>query len=178
MSGIDMARILERLVQNKYTKYNKYRKLIPIGNPSLVSWNPYEIVEIYSQKFISLGNYYRQVRYPSRLNYISYLYKYSCAKTIARRLKLPVSQVFKRYGKTLCIPSPDGKRTCEFLPYLKPPSTCKEHKVPSAWNEDPFKINRYERAKYKAYSTAAGPQNQFTSTKQRASGRIKDRLNQ
>jgi group II intron reverse transcriptase/maturase len=80
------------------------RKDFPIGVAKYTALTPFQIVTKYKQKIQGLVNYYfHNITFKSHLNQYYYYYRYSCAKTLARREKISMSQVFKKNGLALTI---------------------------------------------------------------------------
>lgn len=77
--------------------------LEPIGVRPWTILEEYRIVQRYAGKMRGITNYYCECVNPYVLNRVSYILQYSCAKTIATRKKITMSQVFKKYGKSLTI---------------------------------------------------------------------------
>jgi len=94
--GIDHDRVIERLIVGKIlTEKTKKPRSMPIYMV-LKSWR---IVEKFKQRLEGLANYYhRIITYPSELNYYHYIYKFSCLKTLARKMNKSISQISKIYG--------------------------------------------------------------------------------
>ena len=63
--------------------------------------SPYSIVEQYQAEFRGVVNYYRRATNLSALNHLRWVMEMSLAKTLASKLKISVSQVFKRYKTTI-----------------------------------------------------------------------------
>jgi retron-type reverse transcriptase len=94
--GIDHKRVMSRLVAGKLVDE---KKLQPRSNPIYIQMKPYEIVTKYRQRLEGLFNYYYQnLTYPTELNRYYYIHKFSCLKTLARRMKMSIVQVTKKYG--------------------------------------------------------------------------------
>lgn len=77
--------------------------MYPIGVRQWAILEEFRIVERYRSMMLGLAMYYKDVENPYILNRVSYILQYSCAKTIATRKKITMSQVFKKYGKNLRI---------------------------------------------------------------------------
>lgn len=95
----DKNRVLNTLKIRKFSERNGF----PIGNGKLALLEPFAIVQHYSQIAIGYYNYYALCDNTSILNRLFYILRYSCAKTIARRLNMSMSSVFNKYGKYLKI---------------------------------------------------------------------------
>lgn len=90
-------RILNRLKMNQFCN-SKYE---PRARPGWLIHEEFDIVEKYNQIFRGLYNYYLPCERLTRLNRISYILQYSCARTLARRRKMSISKIFSKYGKNL-----------------------------------------------------------------------------
>jgi Type II intron maturase len=62
-----------------------------------------QIIALYSSINRGIQNYYRFVDNWRRLSRIHYILRFSLAQTLARKYKITVKQVFKRFGKDLHI---------------------------------------------------------------------------
>lgn len=92
-------RILERLLALKMCK----KDYTPIAKLIWSQYDEFQIVQKYALIMRGIYNYYRPCERLSRLNHISYILQYSCAKTIAFKKKISMPQVIKRYGIELKI---------------------------------------------------------------------------
>ena len=61
----------------------------------------YQIVNLYNITFTGLLNYYSQASHRHSLSRLQYLFRYSCAMTIATKHKSSISKVFNLYGKSI-----------------------------------------------------------------------------
>jgi group II intron reverse transcriptase/maturase len=96
--GIDHQRVLNRLAAGKIV----CEKHLPRSNPIYMVLKPYEVVTKYKQRLEGLFNYYYyNLTYPNELNRYYYIYKFSCLKTLARRMKISISQITMKYGERL-----------------------------------------------------------------------------
>jgi group II intron reverse transcriptase/maturase len=93
----DSDRILKRLKLLKFCNKN-YE---PRGKPAWIVYNEFQIVQKYDHVFRGIFNYYEPCQRLTRLARISYILQYSCAKTLARRKKISMRQIFTKYGKNL-----------------------------------------------------------------------------
>ena len=130
-------------------------RLQPIGNAMQSLLIPYEIVLKYSQMQIGLYNYYCDIiDNKSVINFAFYILQYSCAKSIARRQKISIAKVFKKYGKLLRVSTTNGGKT--YTIQLKDLKTLtnktnnrKRNKVKQ--DTDPFHIMEFWRTTFKIY---------------------------
>lgn len=96
----DKTRLFRYLIRMKVCQGSA---LWPVGIRSWSALDEYNIVLKYRRLMIGLTNYYRNCDSSYVLNRVSYILKYSCAKTIALRKKVTMSQVFKKYSISLRI---------------------------------------------------------------------------
>lgn len=93
--GIDHDRIRNRLIAGKIID----EKLKPKSNTLYGLMKPIYIVKKYKQRLEGLINYYyRLLTYPTELNLYYYVYKFSCLKTLARRMKKSIKKITLTYG--------------------------------------------------------------------------------
>ena len=99
--------IVEKLIAKGYSKQNGN----PTRNKRLINHNLYDIIEHYKMvekrilQYYSLANNYGRVA--ARVHYIL---KYSCALTIASKIKLKtLRRVFNKYGKDISIQDQKGQ---------------------------------------------------------------------
>lgn len=94
----DSFELLKRLkLLNMYREHDN----MPLGKPQWRIYNEFEIVKKYAQIFHGIFNYYYPCKRLSRLSHISYILQYSCAKTLAGKLKISLRSVFEKFGKNL-----------------------------------------------------------------------------
>ena len=100
--GIDHDRVKNRLTAGKIIN-DKHQ---PIANTIYMQMAPYQIVTKYRQRIEGLFNYYYPaITYPAELNFYYYVYKFSCLKTLARRMKKSIKLVTMTYGERILIES-------------------------------------------------------------------------
>lgn len=152
----DKKRIHQKLIASKFCRNSD---LMPIAKPFWAQLEPYAIVLKYKQIMLGIYNYYRDCDDLGIIQFASYVLQYSCAKTIARRKKESLGNIFKKYGKSLTI-------TKEIQSLIKPRSTSvsfddlqtlvKKNKSSSKRNIvvdfDPFHTTTYWRTKYKFFA--------------------------
>jgi hypothetical protein len=150
----DSDRILNRLKLNQFCNGN----FEPRAKPGWLIYDDYDIVEKYGQIFRGLYNYYLPCERLTRLNRISYILQYSCARTLARRKDMSKRMIFKKYGKNLTMTKTmkstkkeNVTRTAKFLTLvdLRRLKTEINH---SNQYIDPFRIRQYWRTKIKLYT--------------------------
>jgi hypothetical protein len=95
----------ERLYNNVINLGFATRKdLYPIGKRPWASLNEYQLK--YHNIFLRLCGHYMHCSIQAPLNRLSYIFQFSCSKTIATRKEITMPQVFSKYGKYLTINSP------------------------------------------------------------------------
>lgn len=98
--SIDYNRVLERLRKKKIINQRNQ----PIHSTTIRILKTWQIVEKFSQIIRGIVNYYyHNITNKSEINYIHYLIKYSCLKTIANREKISMRKVITKYGDNLKI---------------------------------------------------------------------------
>ena len=95
VNGIIGLRVPQDVVRAKSAAYMRDGKPIHLG--ARLHDSPYSIVEQYQAEFRGVVNYYRRATNLGALNHLRWVMEMSLAKTLAGKLKLSVSQVFKRY---------------------------------------------------------------------------------
>lgn len=91
----DKDRVLNRMVEKGFCRKQDF---MPIGVRSWSLFDEFDIVLKYRQIMVGFFDYYSHCDSKRLLYRIEYYLRYSCAKTIASRKKITMSQVFKRYG--------------------------------------------------------------------------------
>ena len=91
-------RVLSRMVEKRFCRKTD---LMPIGVRSWSLFDEFDTVLKYRQIMVGMFDYYSSCDSKRILYRVEYLLRYSCAKTIATRKKITMSQVFKRYGNSL-----------------------------------------------------------------------------
>ena len=90
-----MAKIIKRLSDRGFcTKEGE-----PIAKAAWAYLDMDQILNLYSSVNRGIQNYYRFVDNWRQLSSIQYILEYSLAKTLARKFKISVQGVFKRFGK-------------------------------------------------------------------------------
>jgi RNA-directed DNA polymerase len=95
----DCTRVLQRLKANNFVN----KKNMPVGKASWIKFDQFQIVEKFDQIFRKIFNYYKPCTKLRGLTHASYILLYSCAKTLARKEKISLSQILKKYSKSLKI---------------------------------------------------------------------------
>lgn len=149
----DTERVIKRLKQQNICDKNGQ----PVANPKWIKSSEYEIVTKYNEILRGIFNYYEPCGKFQKLYRISYILQYSCARTLARRKKISLKQVFDLFGKSLKIENKTENKksqTVKFrdLPTLRKIDKTNERKKylnmrPSEF--DPFRIMDFWRTKFK-----------------------------
>lgn len=150
----DKHRILKKLKEKKFCNNEYY----PIGLRKWAIYDEYEIVLKYRQVMIGIFNYYSKCDNYYILNRIVYILLYSCAKTIAHRKKITMSQVFTKYGKDIAISKTffinnkevNRKIQLSSLKELKNKINISQRNLPLK-EIDPLHIKEFWRTKMKIY---------------------------
>jgi len=82
----------------------------PRGVPMWTSLDADQIVERSSAISRGILNYYRFADNFRQMTVVEHICQYSAAKTLARKYKTSMREIFKRYGKTLAVKSPSGRQ--------------------------------------------------------------------
>lgn len=131
--------------------------LYPIGKRPWSSLDEFQIVLKYHSIFLGLTGHYINCNSLSPLNRLSYIFLYSCAKTLAIRKKLTIRQIFNKYGKNLEIiktfkDNPEKSRKISFMGLKLIKESYFNNLKPLTPNFDPFKIRTFWRTTFKLYS--------------------------
>jgi group II intron reverse transcriptase/maturase len=106
--GIDHERQKQRLMALKMINEKKMPRHVGL----YVRLKPWDIVTKFKQKAEGFINYfYPQLTYKSDLGYYYYVFRYSCLKTLANRMKISISQIQKKYGERIAMPKTEFKIT-------------------------------------------------------------------
>lgn len=147
-------RILNRLKMNQFCN-SKYE---PRARPGWLIHEEYDIVDKYNQIFRGLYNYYLPCERLTRLNRISYILQYSCARTLARRRKISMIKIFRKYGKNLEIKKEiknTKKENKTKVVRFNTLTNLRQMETKPSTNilyDDPFRIMQYWRTKMKIYN--------------------------
>ena len=96
--GIDHDRVRNRLVAGKIMN----EKLKPRSNTLYRLMKPIYIVKKYRQRLKGLVDYYYPIlSYPTELSLYYYAYKFSCLKTLARRMNKSIKKITMTYGEEI-----------------------------------------------------------------------------
>jgi group II intron reverse transcriptase/maturase len=151
----DSKRILDRMKLLKFCN----SEFKPIGKGAWTVYDDFQIVLKYTQIMRGIFKYYGSCQRLSRLTQISYILQYSCAKTLARRKKMSVRQIFKKVTPSMKISiiiQGVGKEFTKKVEFLTLPELRKLRKktkpnhMPADF--DPFRIQEHWRTKLKFYN--------------------------
>jgi len=147
--------IVEKLIQKGYAKKNG----VPTRNKKFINHTMYDMVEHYKMVERGILQYYSLVNNYGRVAArIHYILKYSCALTIASKMKLKtLKRVFNRYGKDINIKDQTGTIITYYptVNYKKPKKFIK----PSVFDYSNLKnfIDRYDNRVLRGRSDLKGP---------------------
>lgn len=150
----NQERIEKKLIQLKIAEPGT---LFPIGKRAWGYLDEYQIVQKYHSMFLGLVGHYISCDSHKLLNRLSYIFQYSCAKTLAGRKKTSIVQIFEKYGKNLSITrqiqGKDKPLQIEFMGFAKIRDTYfQTSNRPLPIEFDPFKIRTFWRTTFKLYS--------------------------
>ena len=150
----DRRRVLyTNLTLRKFCE-QRNKEFFPISKPGFIVLSDYEIVLKYRQIMVGLFNYYRNVDRLNFLNYVFYILQYSCAKTLARKKKISIRQIFFRYTFRLKITIQTYKNNKLINKTIQLPSfqELKSGKIKGTQSDaDPFNIKQFWRTSLKLY---------------------------
>lgn len=115
--NIPVKRIVERLANLGFCKIVDYDqgKVVPMGKTGWHNLSEYDIVVRYNAVLQGLVNYYSFAVNRCRLHFIQFILQHSCAKLLARKLKIGSrAKVFKKFGESLRIYE-ESERGCRTL---------------------------------------------------------------
>jgi len=113
-----ISKLVKTLKKNGFIRTSRLGKHIPCAYTKITNLPHSAILQFYNAKLRGLYNFYSFASNYNKLRYIVYLLQFSCAYTLARKLKLnPFSKVFKNFGRTLTCPDTGIK--LEFLNTMK-----------------------------------------------------------
>lgn len=94
----DRQQILQYLFLHSFiTKKNFF----PIAKRSWVTFSDYDIISNFRKTFLEYIYYYKYIDNLKSLSFVHYLLKLSCAKTLAYKNRISLTQVFTQYGLAL-----------------------------------------------------------------------------
>lgn len=95
LGGVLAFFIPRNVMFNKIKEYTINGK--SVCNNKLLNNNIYDIISIYQKELMSLINYYKFVRNPKLLARIKYVMEISLIKTLANKLKISITKVYKKF---------------------------------------------------------------------------------
>jgi len=104
---IPLEIILNRMIEKGYIMRNE-KGIRPISKQNYSSLEDEIIISHFRVIWIGLSNYYSGCTNLSKLQYIYYLLKFSCAMTLAHRHRMSLRSVFAKYTKELKIRKNQG----------------------------------------------------------------------
>jgi len=135
--GIDHERVKNRLEAGRIINQEHE----PRSNLIYIQLQPHEIVTKYRQRVEELFNYYyTALTYPTELNFYYYAYKFSCLKTLARRMKKSIKQITLTYGEDIRIETKMERKEAYYPLYKEITATNKNRK-------EEILMNIYQRMK-------------------------------
>jgi group II intron reverse transcriptase/maturase len=100
-----ISKLVKILKLNGFIRTNRLGKHIPCAYTKITNLPHSAILQFYNAKLRGLYNFYSFASNYNKLRYIIYLLQFSCAYTLARKLKLnPFTRVFRKFGGTLTCP--------------------------------------------------------------------------
>lgn len=133
--------------------------LKPIGKRAWATLDEFQIVQKYHSIFLGIVTHYTKCSTYHPLNRLDYIFKYSCAKTIATRKRLTLPQVLNKYGPYLRIEkpyldNPEKIRVIEYMGFKRIKETYFTNITEKTLTPyfDPFKIRTFWRTTFKLYS--------------------------
>ena len=98
--NVDINIVIDRLVENKLVKRGINQKVNGVAYNAMVNMEHADIISFFNSKLRGILNYYSFAGNRSRLWWIVWLLKSSCAMTLSKKYKLiSTGAVFKRFGK-------------------------------------------------------------------------------
>nr|YP_009367786.1 putative reverse transcriptase and intron maturase [Neodangemannia microcystis]ARK14813.1 putative reverse transcriptase and intron maturase [Neodangemannia microcystis] len=141
----DLKQISFKLLNEGFCKGSN---LYPIGIRKWATLSEFDIVLKYRRIMISLYHYYAKTCTTiTRLNRISYILQYSCAKTLANRKRITMPQVFRLYGENMeiTIKIQTSKQTTkirktQFATLTELKKLYPVSRINRDWEKDPFNL--------------------------------------
>jgi len=110
---IPVRRVIDKLANQGFCDIKGYDqgKIIPKGKTAWINLTLYDIVLRYNAILQGLVNYYSFADNRPRIQLFQFIIQHSCAKLIARKLKLHSrAQVFKKYGNKIRVIDREGSK--------------------------------------------------------------------
>ena len=106
LNGQIALRVPREVLQSKRARYLRHGQ--PIHRPELLNDTPFSIVAQYQQEYRGIVEYYRLALNLHQLNRLKWVMERSLVQTLAHKLRVSVSEVYRRYQRT--IPTDQGPR--------------------------------------------------------------------
>lgn len=103
INGVIGLKVPAEVLQSKRKPYLSHDK--PIHRTERIEDSVYDIVVAYQQEYRGVVEYYRLAYNLHRLDRLKWIMEQSLTKTLAAKLGISVSQVFKRYGTIIQTPN-------------------------------------------------------------------------
>lgn len=112
----------------------------------------YQIVDSYNATFAGILQYYSGASHRHRLSRLKYIFKFSCAMTLAAKHRSSINKVFKKHGSSLTVTyGGNGDKTLRFKDF----NVFKERDkkwIPGMQLSNPYKLIAYRTTKTKLFS--------------------------
>jgi len=106
--NVSIDKLLGILKKSGFVRQNKLGKFIPKAYTAIINLTHYEIVSFYNSKIKGIFNFYNFASNRTAFDSIFWLFKASCALTLARKLKLKtMRKVFRKFKGNLKCPDSD-----------------------------------------------------------------------
>jgi hypothetical protein len=106
LNGQIGLRVPREVIQRKRMRSLRHGQ--PIHRPELINDTPFSIVAQYQQEYRGIVEYYRLALNLHQLNRLKWVMERSLVQTLAHKLRVSVSEVYRRYQRT--IPTDHGLR--------------------------------------------------------------------
>jgi len=100
-----IARLIEKLIQNKFARRNHKAIVLAKGRTDMVHLSHFDIIRFFNSKITGMLNAYRFAGNFSLMAKVIWVLRQSCALTLARKFKLKtMKKTFKKFGFNLTDP--------------------------------------------------------------------------
>lgn len=89
------------LIHQKAARYQRHGKIV--SEKQLTEWSDASIIDTYQQRFRGLAEYYKFAVDRSDLCLVKHVMEVALVKTLAQKLRISVSNVYRKYRTTCCI---------------------------------------------------------------------------
>ena len=115
LQGIVLEAPMQTIINRLHLKGFCDKQGFPTPKKIWTIMSDYQIVNLYNITFTGLLNYYSGASHRHSLSRLQYLFRYSCAMTIATKHKSSISKVFNLYGKSIKVAyGKSGERLIRF----------------------------------------------------------------